>query len=405
MEKINLIIWTGNTLIGGVDVWVKELRARLSGNRYNLITISDGYTFAGDEKVDIYIHSWSQLRKTLKNLSPAVVMPNWRHKVFGICAKLNKEGAHLRCIGACHADSAEEYYKPLAWYESAISGFMAVSDGCARSLAGYIPGRKDDIGLITYGITIPSPEDKTYSLEPLKIAYFGRIDEKQKNASGLLKAAELLDKRGTAFTLDIIGSGPDKRTLACAARKMRLSCGKVNFPGQISHAELVKKLSGYDVFLQVSRYEGQSVSMIEAMAARLIPCITRSSGGGWRAIEDGVNGFTADIGDAEAMSQILDNIAKMDKTRVSGIGNAALRTVESRFDIDKNISAFTGLVDKCSEAADRPWAHGKIYDMPGGWSLNYLPDNEIAGVAMKTAFRIVPRVKLRHFAHRTAKGA
>jgi len=405
MEKINLIIWTGNTLIGGVDAWVKELRARLRGSRYNLITISDGYIFAGDEKVDIYIHSWGQLRKTLKRLSPAVVIPNWRHKVFGICAKLNEEGAHLRCIGACHSDSAEEYHGPLAWYESAISGFMAVSDGCARSLAGYIPHRKGDIELITYGITVPARQDKAYSLRPLKIVYFGRIDEKQKNASGLLKAAGLLDKQGTAFILDIIGSGPDRRALACAARKMRLSCGKVNFLGQIPRAELLGKLSEYDVFLQVSKYEGQSVSMLEAMAARLIPCVTRASGGGWRVIEDGTNGFTADTGNAGAMAQILGNIAKMDKARASDIGDAARRTVESRFDISKNISAFTGLVDKCSEAAGRQWAHGNIYGMPGGWNLNYLPDNEIAGIAMKAAFRVVPRVKLRHFAHRIAKGA
>ncbi|MDD5269972.1 MAG: glycosyltransferase family 4 protein [Candidatus Omnitrophica bacterium] len=405
MENINLIIWTGNTLTGGVDVWVKELRARLRGSRYNLITISDGYTFAGDEKVDIYIHSWGQLRRTLKRLSPAVVMPNWRHKIFGICAKLNEEGAHLRCIGACHSDSAEEYYGPLAWYESAISGFMAVSDGCARSLAGYIPHRKGDIELITYGITVPARQDKAYSLRPLRIVYFGRIDEKQKNASGLLEAAGLLDKRGTAFTLDIIGSGPDRRALACAARKMRLSCGKARLLGQVSRAELLKKLGGYDVFLQVSKYEGQSVSMLEAMAARLIPCVTRASGGGWRVIEDGINGFTAGTGNAEAMAQILDNVAKMDKARASAIGIAARRTVEDRFDIGKNISAFTGLVDKCSEAAVRRWARGNIYSMPGGWNLNYLPDNEIAGIAMKAAFRIVPRVKLRHFAHRIAKGA
>ncbi len=403
MEKINLIIWTGNTLIGGVDAWIRELRHRLDGSRYNLITISDGYTFAGDEKVDIYIHSWDQLGKTLRRLSPAVVMPNWRHKVFGICAKLNEEGARLRCIGACHADSSDEYYKPLAWYESAISGFMAVSGGCAQALAGYIPHRKDDIELITYGITIPAREDKVYSLRPLKIVYFGRIDEKQKDASGLLKAAELLDKRGTSFTLDIIGSGPDKRALACAARKMRLSCGKVNFFGQIPRAELLGRLSGYDVFLQVSKYEGQSVSMLEAMAARLIPCVTRSSGGGWRVIEDGVNGFTAETGDTGAVARILENIAKMDKARASGIGDAARRAAESRFDINRNVSAFTGLVDKCSEAAAGPWAHGDMYDMPGGWSLNYLPDNEITGVAMKTAFRVLPRVKLRHFAHRIAK--
>lgn len=399
----NLMIWTGNTLIGGVDVWVKELRSRLRGSRYNIITISDGYTFAGSEKVDIYIHSWDQLEKVLKRLSPAVVMPNWRHKVFGICAKLNREGSRLRCLGACHADSAKEYYGPLAWYESAISGFMAVSGGCAQALAGHIPQRKNDIETVAYGITVPALKDKTWAPRPLKMVYFGRIDNKQKNVFDLLRISALLDKYGVEFIFDIIGSGPDKRAFASMIGRSRL-CGKVNLIGQVKHPELMEILPGYDVFVQASSYEGQSVSMLEAMAARVIPCVTRSSGGGWRIIEDGRNGFTADVGDIEAMAQALKKISGMDAARASAVGDAARKTVEDNFDITKNISAFTGLVDRCSKSAGSQWAHGDTYDMPGGRSLNYLPKNEIAGIAMKAAFRFVPRVRLRHLAHRLKTG-
>jgi glycosyltransferase involved in cell wall biosynthesis len=401
MEKINLVIWTGNALTGGVDVWVKELRRCLKDSRYNIVTISDGNTFAGGEKVNIYIHSWDQCARVLGRLSPAVVMPNWRHKLFGICAKLNKEGSRLSCLGACHADSAEEYYGPLAWYESAISGFMAVSGGCARTLAEYIPRRKNDIELVTYGITVPAREDRQWAPSPLKMVYFGRIEQKQKNVFDLAALAALLDDKGVDYSLDIIGSGPDKRELAskfAGSKRVRLS-------GQVEHAELMKMLRGYDVFVQVSSFEGQSVSMLEAMATGVIPCVTRASGGGWRIIEDGRNGFTADVGDMEAMALAIKEISGMDMERADTTGRAARRTVEDDFDITKNISAFTKLADKCSKSAGRQWAHGDIYDMPGGWSLNYLPKNEIAGIAMKTAFRFMPRIRLRHLVHRLKKGA
>jgi glycosyltransferase involved in cell wall biosynthesis len=373
-KMANLVIWTGNTLIGGVDVWVKELKAHLRGSRYNLITISDGYTFAGDEKVDIYIRSWNQLEKELMRLSPAVVMPNWVHPITGICAKLNKNGAHLRCIGSCHSDSDKEYYDPLAWYETGISKFVAGSPYCRDKLAARLPGRASDITHIPYGITIPAPPAKGYSLRPLKLAYFGRMEQKQKGVLDFAALARILDNKGIDYTLDLVGSGPDKNLL----KKALPPSGKIRYTEQVPHSEMLAKLPEYDVFLQVSKYEGFGLSMMEAMARRVIPCVTKASGGAWYLVDDGVNGFTVGPGDMGSMASGLEHVSRMSADEAAAIGLRSYKTAADSCDIRRTGVEFTEVFDACMESPAREWARGE-YMMPGGWSSDYFNKGGILG--------------------------
>jgi len=363
----NLIIWTGNKLIGGVDVWVKELKTFFKGSRYDLITISDGYTFAGDEKVDIYISSWKQAEKELMRLSPAVVMPSWIHPITGICAKLNKNGAHLRCLGMPHSDSNKEYYGPLAWYEPGISKFVAGSPYCRDRLAARIPPeRAADITHIPYGITMPAVPVKKYSLRPLKLAYFGRMEQKQKGVLDFAALARILDDKCIDYTLDLIGSGPDKKAL----EKALPPSGKISYTEQIPHSEMLARLPSYDVFLQVSKYEGFGLSMMEAMARKVIPCVTKASGGAWYLINDGVNGFTAGSGDMGSMASVLEHISRMGADEAAGIGLRAYKTAADNCDIKITGAKFMEALDACMASPAREWARG-AYIMPGGWSSDY----------------------------------
>ncbi len=376
----NLIIWTGNTLIGGVDTWVKELKTFFKGSRYDLITISDGYTFAGDEKVDIYVSSWKQLRKTLQRFSPAVVMPNWAHPITGICAKLNKDGAHLRCLGMPHSDSDEEYYAPLAWYEPGISKFVAGSPYCRDKLAARIPPeRVSDITRIPYGITIPAAPAKGYSLRPLKLAYFGRMEQKQKGVLGFAALARILDGKGVDYTLDLIGSGPDKDAL----KKALPESGKIRYSEQVPHSEMLAKLPEYDVFLQVSKYEGFGLSMMEAMARKVIPCVTRASGGASYLIDGGVNGFTAGIGDIESISSALERISRMGPDEASVMGGRAYKTAADNCDIRKTGAEFMEALDACMESPAREWPRS-TYIMPGGWSSDYFNKGGVLSILKRS---------------------
>lgn len=362
----NLIIWTGNTLIGGVDVWVKELKTFFKGSRYDLVTISDGYIFAGDEKVDIYMDSWRQVGETLQRFSPAVVMPSWVHPITGICAKLNKGGAHLRCLGMPHSDSDREYYAPLAWYEPGISKFVAGSPYCGDKLAARLPERAADITHIPYGITIPGAPAKRYSLRPLKLAYFGRMEQKQKGVLGFASLARMLDDKGVDYTLDLVGSGPDKDAL----KRSLPESGKIRYSEQVPHSEMLEKLPAYDVFLQVSKYEGFGLSMIEAMARKVIPCVTRASGGASYLIDDGINGFTAGIGDIEGISSALERISRMSPDEAAAMGGRAYEAAAKNCDIRKTGAEFMEVLDACMASPSREWPR-RTYMMPGGWSSDY----------------------------------
>ncbi|MFA5094561.1 MAG: hypothetical protein WC512_04885, partial [Candidatus Omnitrophota bacterium] len=204
---INIVFWAGNRTIGGVDTWVANLKKNVKSEKYRIVTMGDFGTFAGDQKVDINIYSWKQAEDMLLKLSPAVVVPNWKFPLFGVCARLMERGAALRTLGMCHSDSESEYYQPLSWYESAISKFIAPGPLCREELIKYLPYRKDDIIYLPYGIDIPRANDKRYTLDPLKIVYFGRLRQEQKRVFDLVSLAKILTDSNVNYVLDIIGSG------------------------------------------------------------------------------------------------------------------------------------------------------------------------------------------------------
>jgi len=398
-SKINLLIWGNSTNIGGGDVWVSQVKRYLEGSSYKVVLLSDGGMVAGEEKADIVISSWSQIEKTIKKLSPALVIPNWRYPIFGICAKLKKEGYKLKCLGLCHADSPREYYEPLAWYESTISKFIAVSQKCKDALTQYLPHRENDIHYLDLGIEIPDDFEKTYSINPLKLIYFGRIEQKQKRVFDFIKLVDVLESKNINYEFDIIGSGTEQGNLKKRIAVLN-SKNKIRLIDEMPHSLILRKLKDYDVFLQVSEYEGQSVSMLEAMAAKLIPCVTKDMSGSWSLIDEGRNGFCVDIGDMKSMASILEKISSMKKKEVSMLGEAAYATVKDKFDIKKTMPKHTEIFELCLKASDREWAHGDRYIMPGGFSSGYFPNNEILGLILKGAFRIVPRDKIRNVLHR-----
>jgi glycosyltransferase involved in cell wall biosynthesis len=394
----NLIAWAGSSPPGGVDTWLVELRKSLRNSRYNLIIVSDKTIFAGQEKPDHIISSWDQLAGIITRSAPVVVMPNWRFPVFGICAKLKKNGLKVKCLGVCHSDSDKEYYEPLAWYESSIDLFIAVGSKCREELVSRMPRRKDDILYIPYGIAIPGIGPKEYALDPLKIVYFGRISQKQKRIFDLVKLAKLLDHNKVPFELDIIGNGPDASSLK--ARIAGLGRGhKISMIPVLPYSDMLKRAEKYDVFIQVSEYEGMGRSMIEAMARKVIPCVTKATGGAWPVIDDGRNGFTVEVGNMEAMASALEQISNMDPGTAKAIGEEAQKTVKERFDIVNITPKFIEALDTCMGNPDRQWEHDGFI-MKRGLYPAYLPYGILPGLLLRSVFAVFPRNNVRDLLRR-----
>ncbi len=116
----------------------------------------------------------------------------------------------------------------------------------------------------------------------------------------------------------------------------------VRFLGPLEEVFPLLRIS--NVFCLLSRSEGFSNALLEAMACRL-PCVVTQVGGNPEAITDGENGFLVPAEDAAAAA---DRVVKLLQTPeyAREIGWEARRTVETKFTVESMIAQLTGFYDQ-----------------------------------------------------------
>jgi hypothetical protein len=103
--------------------------------------------------------------------------------------------------------------------------------------------------------------------------------------------------------------------------------------------------SAHDVFVQLSDYEGTSVSMLEAMAYGNVPVVTRTSGVK-NVVESGENGFVVDIADVGAAADAVSHLAG-NRDRLTAMGQRARAGVR-RFEMREHAARFVSVLDRVS---------------------------------------------------------
>ena len=142
-----------------------------------------------------------------------------------------------------------------------------------------------------------------------------------------LRMAALVHRQAPDVTFVIVGVvdgpyGDQLRALAACLPEQR-----VKFLGKVSNA--VPLIRQADVFCLLSRSEGFSNALIEAMACR-VACVASTVGGNPEALEDGHNGFLVPSEAAEAAADRVLRLLRDAELRKS-LGVAARNTIESRF--------------------------------------------------------------------------
>ena len=308
--------------ISGVSAWSFRLREALKDHpRYRIVLVNCRETGNKVGHFDATAPSQSALRELLRDLAPAIVVPNFIWPVFDVCASLIAEGVPLRCVGFCRADSDVEYYNPLAWYEPLIARFAAVSPECGARLASRMEHRQNDIAVMPTGVSVPPVPDRPYPCAPLRLVYGGRIVQQQKRVLDFVPLVEALLARRCDFVFDIAGQGRQLGELKSAMARIDHG-GRVRFLGKVAPAGMDGIWRDHDVFIQCSDFEGTSNSMLESMAQGTIPVVTQTESGLAGIIEHGVNGFLVPVGDMEAMAEILGTLSA-DTARLEALGRAA----------------------------------------------------------------------------------
>jgi len=201
---------------------------------------------------------------------------------------------------------------------SQVDACIVLSDQFRSMFSGLIP--EERIFVVPNGISertishqdfqLAMERRKTNPLGPLKVVFLSNLFE-AKGFGYLLEAAVILAKRGLLNHYCFVLAGAwESKAVQCkwqAFVQQNLIANHVYFPGVISGKDKFQLLLGSDVFVLPTyyQYEGQPLSIIEAMAAGL-PIIATDQGCITEMVQDGVNGFIVPQRDAVSIANRLE---------------------------------------------------------------------------------------------------
>lgn len=160
------------------------------------------------------------------------------------------------------------------------------------------------------------------------ILYVGRI-VKYKNVDSIIEAIHRRSNQ-RSFSLEIVGNGSDMELVNGLVSEYSYE-DYVTFFSKLTRSEVFKHMASHECFTMISTNEVFGMVYLEAM---LMGCITIASRGGALdgIIQDGVNGFLCDAGNAEELSEIYDRISSMSNDQKTTMMRLASQTAKDYSD-------------------------------------------------------------------------
>jgi glycosyltransferase involved in cell wall biosynthesis len=161
------------------------------------------------------------------------------------------------------------------------------------------------------------------------VGWVGRMTA-VKRTDDVVRALRGLIDRGVDAYLCLVGDGPDRDHLEHYAHEL----GVIKRCLFLGYQQDVAQFYGaIDALLLPSANEGTPVSVIESLAAQR-PAVATRVGGTPDVIRDGVDGFLVEVGDADALSDRLAELAA-DPERRASMGAAGRERVLERYAVER----------------------------------------------------------------------
>ena len=173
----------------------------------------------------------------------------------------------------------------------------------------------------------------------LRLIYVGRLV----GGKGLLETIEglrIARARGIAARLVIAGNGPEEPRLRDYVREAGLT-RDVAFVGAAYGEHKAQLLAQADAFALPSYTEGLPYSLLEAMAAGVVPIVT-AVGAIPDVVTDGEHGLFVAPRDAEAIAQAIATLAQ-DRAALERMSDAARKRIAAAYSIERVARDFSQL--------------------------------------------------------------
>ena len=195
-----------------------------------------------------------------------------------------------------------------------------------------------DAPVVYNGIKVDSIKTKSKYMvgNPFRIVQISRLDHKKKGQDILIKAIDLIHKRGVAdISLDIIGEGNSYDFLQELIHSLNLD-NIVNLCGTREYSWIQEHLRDYDLLVQPSVFEGFGLTVAEGMAAK-IPVLVSDIDGPMEIIDNGKYGYYFKKGDIEDCANMIYKVMNTDN---ADLVQKAWQHVNENFSIARTANSY-----------------------------------------------------------------
>ncbi|MDE7324015.1 MAG: glycosyltransferase family 4 protein [Lachnospiraceae bacterium] len=319
---------------GGTELWAANLAEGLRDAGYNAALLGCTGQPALEEQYEAMVrripeeNTIMQMVRYMEGRMPFIFINNFAGCAFMAASIVKRKYPGLvKIVSVIHSDSRSLFdaYMMLGKYMDKIFCVSSQIRDHMQELYGFDHGsyytREQPVGMDM------SWRRKINASGALRIGYAARLVKQAKRADLLMDLIGLLEKKGMDYIFQIAGEGECSGLIGQFISRKRLQ-DKVQLMGRLPKSQMDVFWKGQDVFVNVSEYEGTSLSMLEAMGYGCVPVVTDVSGAR-EFISQEKNGCICDVGN---MERIADCIAMLADNRelLKIYGDKCRRIVQER---------------------------------------------------------------------------
>lgn len=205
-------------------------------------------------------------------------------------------------------------------------------------MCGFPKGKMWKFGYIT-NARVDTPICKKRQPTTVRLMWVGRMIW-WKKPFVIIKAAEILKKKGVDFHLDVVGGGKLAGKFEACQQKS-IAADSITYHGLKKGDDVQKMMNDADILLCTSnRLEGWGAVINEGMMNRCVVIANKSMGAAPYLIDDGVNGFLYSGGAKE----LADTIEKAIASDMSDISEKAYHNIVNNWSPEVAANKLLGLI-------------------------------------------------------------
>ncbi len=334
--------------LGGIEAWTKTVSIALLKSGIDVSVLARSST-EDSALIDIVngkniISYGQQLINYFTNNMPLIFVSSQPTEELMIATMLKERFPDKICIFSVIHGGKNSIYNEYMQYERWIDKFFGVSKRIVADLQERGIS-KERVAVITCPFEHSNNGNRNYSDKntSINIGYAGRIEYSQKRFDLIMKLIGELEKRKINYRFEIAGDGQAAADIAEFIKKNNLS-NRIVTLGSIQHEDIIGFWSNQDIAINMSDYEGHSISQMEAMAAGCVPVVTNTSGTEDDII-DGENGYIVDLGDVEKAVKRIIYLSE-NRQKLQNMGIKAYKSMIEKGSLDEHIAKWINEIEQ-----------------------------------------------------------